>query len=71
MTICRTVAELIEALKTLPPDAVPMAQEPPFTGVQVIPQDSGRVYLASLHGTPEAEAYLAERASKPAAITVN
>ncbi len=59
-TSCRTVAELIEALKALPPDTVPISLDPPFAGVEIVPQEDGRsVLLAPIHVAPmaaEAEA---------------
>lgn len=44
---CRTVKELIEALQRLNQSAVPMAAEPPFTGVRVILQSSGKVLICT------------------------
>lgn len=44
--ICRTAAELIEALKKLPPDTGIYTREPPFTGVSVVPQGDGKLLFA-------------------------
>lgn len=41
----RTVGALREALAALPDDAVPMTPEPPFTGVKLVPQNSGKVLI--------------------------
>lgn len=51
--IARTVDELIAVLSELDPQAVPTSHEPPFTGVKVVLQDSGKVMLASLWNTGE------------------
>jgi hypothetical protein len=37
-TVYRSVAELIEALSKLPPEAIPFVPEPPFTGVRIVAQ---------------------------------
>jgi len=42
---CRTIKELIEALERLDQDAVPMAAEPPFSGVRLILQESGKILI--------------------------
>lgn len=51
--ICRTVAEIITVLGDLDPATIPISHEPPFTGVKVVPQDNGKVYIASLWNTTE------------------
>lgn len=65
--IARTVAELINELAKLPPEAVPHSHEPPFTGVKIVPGDNGRVYIASLWNTDEGRAERAERKKTMAA----
>lgn len=45
--ICKTVGELIEALKTLPPETIPYSVEPPFNGISIVRQDDGYVLLAA------------------------
>jgi len=62
-TIARTVIDLIEVLQRLDPGALVISHEPPFTGVQVVPQGDGSVYIASLWNSDEGRA---ERASRPA-----
>lgn len=47
MTIYKTVAELIEALQQLDQDAILFSTDMPFTGVQLVPQDDGKVLIAS------------------------
>lgn len=44
--ICRTAAELIDALKKLPPETGIFTSEPPFTGVMIVPQDDGKMLFA-------------------------
>lgn len=51
--IVRTVSELVAVLGQLDPNTVPTSHEPPFTGVKVVPQDNGKVYIASLWNTAE------------------
>lgn len=63
--ICHTVAELIEFLGELDPNAVVMSHEPPFTGVYVVPQSTGQILIASLHSTDEGKAYRDEVMNKP------
>lgn len=46
--IAQTVSQLAALLATLPPDAVVIAKEPPFTGVKLVPQDSGKVLVAPI-----------------------
>lgn len=62
-TTARTVIDLIETLQRLDPMAPVISHEPPFTGVQVVPQGDGSVYIASLWNSDEGRA---ERASRPA-----
>ena len=45
--ICQTVAELIAALSTLPPDTRVMCTEPPFDHIAVVPSGSGKVLLCT------------------------
>jgi hypothetical protein len=46
--IIKSIAVLIEELKKLPQDSVPVASEPPFEGVRLVPQPDGKVLIASL-----------------------
>jgi hypothetical protein len=45
--ICRTVGELIEALKTLPAETIPYSIAPPFDGVKIVPQTNGYALIAA------------------------
>ena len=46
--IAKTVSELTALLASLPPDAVVFSVEPPFSGVKLVPQDSGGVLVAPI-----------------------
>jgi hypothetical protein len=46
MIECKTVADLIEALKAFPPAAPVISYAPPFAGVEVVPQDTGSVLIS-------------------------
>lgn len=56
-TTCRTVKELIDTLSQLDQESTPISHEGPFTGVRVIPQESGNVLIASLWNTDEGRDY--------------
>ncbi len=47
MMKAKTVSELIVTLSALPGDALVIAHEWPFGGVEIIPQDSGQVLIVS------------------------
>jgi hypothetical protein len=52
--ICRTAADLIEALSAMPPDTRLYTHEPPFTGVLVVPNPEGhKAGIHSLWSTAE------------------
>lgn len=59
--IVRTVTDLIAELQKLDSDTIPISHEPPFTGVQIVPQEDGKVYIASLWNSDEGRAYRAAR----------
>jgi hypothetical protein len=46
MTIYRTIGELVAALQKLDQNAVPYSIGIPFTGVQLVAQDNGKVLIA-------------------------
>lgn len=60
-TTARTVIDLIEVLQRLEPGAPVISHEPPFTGVQVVPQEDGSVYIASLWNSDEGRAHRVSR----------
>lgn len=63
--VCRTAADLIEALSAMPPDTKLYAHEPPWTGVLLVPNlEKGETGVHSLWGTAEGRA---QRAAEKAA----
>jgi hypothetical protein len=64
--VCRTAADLIEALSAMPPDTKLYTHEPPFTGVLLVPSpERGTLGIHSLWST--AEGREARAANKKAA----
>jgi hypothetical protein len=66
--ICRTAADLIEVLSTMPPETKLYAHEPPFTGVLLVPNpEKGKLGIHSLWSTAEGRALrAADKASMAA-----
>jgi hypothetical protein len=66
--VCRTAADLIEALSAMPPDTKLTAHEPPWTGVLCVPvPEKGEMGIYSLWGTAEGRAQRAAEKSRRAA----
>jgi hypothetical protein len=52
VVVC-TVGELIEALEKFPPEYGVIALEPPFTGVKLVPQASGKILFSAPSSRPK------------------
>lgn len=63
--IVKTVSDLIAELQKLDGATIPISHEPPFTGVQIVPQEDGKVYIASLWNSAEGRAYRAASKHQP------
>ena len=59
----RTVADLIEQLKTLPPDTIPFTTVPPFTGVRLYFSEGGSKVLIASADKYEGKAQMPSRVS--------
>jgi len=59
--VAKTVSELIEILREMPPETVPYGPEPPFTGVAVGDPHEGKVGIFSMRDTPEGRALMHEK----------
>ncbi len=46
---CRTIKELRDALALFPNHGVPISPCPPFEGVQIIPQEDGKLLICELN----------------------